>query len=471
MKNKKKRQQLELQIESIGFEGKSIARHDGKVYFVEGGIPGDTVVAETRRKRRRYTEAVIHELIEPSEARVEPVCSHFGTCGGCKWQHLRYEDQLRWKTQNVRDAFERLGGIEPQELRETIGCSSQYNYRNKMEFTFGDKRWLTEQEIQSDEEIERDFALGMHIPGRFDRILDLRECHLLHKDTMPILELLRSKALELGLRPFTTKTHTGFLRNIVFRTSRTGEMMCILITTSPQNDDQRQYIEYAHTVCIENGGTTFMHAISNSKSSVAQGEIVFTDGSKTIKETLCNVDFTISPFSFFQTNPAQAEVLFSTALDLANLQREHIVWDLYCGAGTITLIAAQRVDKIFGIEISASSIRDAHENAKVNNVDNAEFFEADMRHAAKGELLKDLPAPDVIIVDPPRAGMHPDVTEKLLEIGAKKIIYISCNPATQARDCAVLHRDYDVELVQPVDMFPNTWHIESIALLKRRETL
>lgn len=468
MKNKKKRQQLELEIEAIGFEGKSIARHDGKVFFVEGGIPGDTVIAETRRKRRRYTEAVIAELLTPSPDRTEPLCSHFGTCGGCKWQHLQYEKQLEWKTQNVRDAFTRLGGIEPETLHNTVGCGVQFHYRNKMEFTYGDKRWLTEAEIASEDEIQRDFALGMHIPGRFDRILDLKECHLMHQDPAPILDSLRERALRDKLKAFSTRTHEGFLRNIVFRTTRAGEMMCILITTSPQTDAEQSYVTFAEEVCLQHGASTFMHAVSNSKSSVAQGEIVYTHGSEYITETLCGVDYTISPFSFFQTNPAQAEVLFTKALDLADLKKDHVVWDLYCGAGTITLIAAQRVDRVYGIEVSSSSIKDAHANAARNNIENATFFEADMLKAAKGELLAELPAPDVIIVDPPRAGMHPDVTEKLLDIGAKTIVYISCNPATQARDCAVLHRDYDVKEVQPVDMFPNTWHIESIALLQKR---
>lgn len=473
MKKSREREYVELTIESIGFEGKAIARREGIVHFVDGGVPGDTVRAEIRKKKKKHVEARVAEILEPSPLRVQPLCTYFGDCGGCKWQHLAYEEQVRSKNQHVRDAFERLGKVPYGLMEPTLPCENSYWYRNKMEFSFGNSRWLTDAEIASGVEYDRDFALGLHVPGRFDKVLDVQQCFLQSDISNHIVNAVRMAAKERNVVPFETRMHTGFLRNLVVRTaSATGEIMVILVTSPPLLDEEHDMVRWLAETFTEQFRevTTVVHAISTSKASVAGGEPHVLKGDGAITEELLGVKFRISPFSFFQTNTRQAERLFRTALDYAQIQPDHVVWDLYCGAGSIALCAASSARRVIGIEVVESSVADARANAANNGINNVDFYLEDMQKAAAGDLLSQLPAPDVVIVDPPRAGLHPDVVQKLMDIAAPVIVYVSCNPTTQARDCALLAEMYDVEKIMPVDMFPQTYHIESVARLVKKGT-
>lgn len=471
MKKNREREYAELTIESIGFEGKAIARREGIVHFVDGGVPGDTVRAELRKRKRKHVEARVVDILHPSPMRTQPVCPYFQDCGGCRWQHLAYSEQVQWKKRHVQDALERLGKVEYGLLEETLPCEQEYWYRNKMEFSFSNARWLTDIEIASGVEYDRDFALGLHVPGRFDKVIDIQECFLQSELSNHILNAVRAAAKQRHLTAFETRMHTGFLRNLVIRTSRaTGEIMVILVSSPPVLDEEEDMVQWLSTEFPMQfpNVTTVIHAVTTSKATIATGEPRTLVGSGTITEEILGVRFTISPFSFFQTNTAQAEKLFTIALDYADIQPNHIVWDLYCGAGSITLCAAQRARRVIGIEVVESSVADARSNADNNDIANVDFYLEDMHKTAAQTLLSELPSPDVVIVDPPRAGLHPDVVQKLLQIHAPTLIYVSCNPATQARDCALLAEKYAIEKVKPVDMFPQTYHIESVARLVRR---
>lgn len=462
---------LELRIESIGFEGKAIARHDGLVYFVDGGVPGDHVLAEVRKKKKSYAEARILELLEPSPARETPRCRYFGTCGGCKWQHLTYAEQCAWKKQNVQDTFERLGKVAYTTLHDTLPAGTQFYYRNKMEFSFGDSRWLMNDERTQSDIPNKNFALGLHVPGRFDKVLDVEECFLQSEISSRMVNGVRKAALERGVSVYQTRTHEGFLRNLVVRNSTaTGEQMVILVTSpSHEKADEKMLTWFQHDfITMFPEVSTAIHAVTTSKAAVAGGETRTVHGTGVISETILGVQYRISPFSFFQTNTRQAEQLFRIALDYAGDIADKTVWDLYCGTGSITLAAARSAKFVVGIEIAESSILDARANALANGIANVEFVIEDMQKAVKKQILSRLPAPDVIIVDPPRAGLHQDVVANLLEIEAPRIVYVSCNPATQARDCALLAAKYTIEEVQPVDMFPHTYHIESVVRLERK---
>ena len=464
------REVLDLHIDSIGFEGKAVARHDDMVCFVEGAVPGDKVQVEVIRKKRRFKEARTIAIHEASPFRVEPRCSHFGECGGCRWQHLDYNEQVRWKGIHVRDAFQRIGKIEIGELLPALPAENQYYYRNKMEFSFGDSRWLTADQIAGGEEFDRSFALGLHVPGRYDKILDVDRCYLQSELSNAILTRVREQALAFDAKPFSTKTHEGFLRNLVVRHAQNAQQtMLILVTSAPESTGDQKLLQWFDRELPGEfpAVTTTIHALNTSKSSVAVGEPRIMHGEGFITETLLGVHFRISPFSFFQTNTRQAERLFSIALEYASPTGDQRIWDLYCGAGSISLCAAQRAAHVTGIELNKTAIEDARANAMRNNINNVTFIADDMKNAA-ADLLARSERPDTIIVDPPRAGMHPDVVKALPEFGADTIVYVSCNPTTQARDCAILDEHYQIERMQPVDMFPNTYHIESVARLVRR---
>lgn len=471
MRQNKPREYAEVTIDSIGFEGKAIGRVDGMVYFVDGAVAGDVVRAEIRKKKKNYVEAKVSEILVPSPLRTTPVCRYFGVCGGCKWQDLAYSEQIAWKKRNVQDAFERLGKIPFGKLHDTLPCESQFYYRNKMEFSFGDSRWLTDAEIQSGEEIRRDFALGLHVPARFDKVLDVEECFLQSQTSSMIVNSVRQAALEFGTQVYQTRSHEGFLRNLVIRNSRaSGEIMVILVTSPLASDADTQFLHWftAELPSLFREVATTIHAITTAKNTVAGGEPHILSGSGFITETILGVNFRISPFSFFQTNTNQAENLFSIALKYADIQPNQIVWDLYCGTGSISLCAAQKAKEVIGLELVESSILDARHNAELNGIENVSFFVENIEKAVASEIFTRLPKPDVIIIDPPRAGLHPAVAQKLPEFGAPVIVYVSCNPATQARDCALLSEFYDVVELQPVDMFPNTYHIETVAKLVRK---
>ncbi len=462
---------MELTIESIGFEGKAVARRDGLVYFVQGAVPGDRVVAELRKKKRRHREAVVSHVLEASEHRRDPACSYFGDCGGCRWQHLDYAEQVAWKKRHVQDAFQRLAKIEFGELHPTVAASSPFWYRNKMEFSFAASRWLTQAEIASGLDLPKDFALGLHAPGRFDKVIDIEKCWLQSELSNRILNSVRAAALQYHTSPYNTRSQSGFLRNLVVRHAiATKETMVILVTSPSQSDADENLRRWFATQFVADFPelTTAIHAVTDSKATIAVGEPEIIYGPGYISETLLGVSFRISPFSFFQTNTLQAERLFSIAIEFAGLSADDKVWDLYCGAGSIALSVARNAAEVIGIELSESAIADARANAERNGISNVRFVSADVKNAAASSLLADAQRPDIIFVDPPRAGMHPDVVKRLPDFGAAKIVYISCNPTTQARDCALLDSHYRVQRIQPVDMFPNTYHIESVALLERR---
>ncbi|HYF02086.1 MAG TPA: 23S rRNA (uracil(1939)-C(5))-methyltransferase RlmD [Patescibacteria group bacterium] len=471
-KRNRKYEAVELEVEAIGFEGVAIARKEGVVHFVKGALPGDVVRAQVMKKKKSYVETKLEDVLKPSEHRVEPLCPYFGTCGGCSWQHLAYTQQLMWKQRHVIDAFERIGKIPYGEILPTAPSPREYYYRNKMEFSFGRYRWLMESEIASGVEFDKNFALGLHVPGFHDKVLDIEQCFIHQPVGNKILNDVKAASKHYGCEAYEYRNHTGFLRNLVIRTSRaTGEIMVILVTAPPQSEMEVAFVEWFETefLKITPEATTVIHAVSHSKSSVAIGEPRLLKGEPFMIEEALGVKYRISPFSFFQTNSYQLEHFLKTILDYADIDENQVVWDLYCGTGSITLPAAKRAKKVYGIEMSESSIRDARVNMELNGITNVEFFCEDLHAKETPALLNTLEKPDVLIIDPPRAGMHKNLAEHLLEIAAPHVVYVSCNPSTQARDCEILHQKYDVVKIQPVDMFPHTFHIESVAVLKLRD--
>ncbi len=462
---------VELEIEAIGSQGISIARKEGLVYFVKGAVPGDKVIAQVRRKRKNHVECVLSDLLNPSSLRAEPKCDYFGVCGGCSWQHFNYNEQLKWKKQQVEDAFIRIAKIPFELIEETLASPEVYNYRNKMEFSFGNSRWLTTEEIESEQEIQnRDFALGLHIPGRFDKVLDVKECHIQNSLGNEILTTIRNKAIELGVSAYNSRSHEGFLRNLIIRTSDAyNEIMVILITNKIGTDNESDFIKWYDDEFVKNNNrlSVIGRSINDTRSPVASEKPLILKGNNFITEKILGIDFRISPYSFFQTNSKQLNNFIAEIISGAGIQPENTVWDLYCGTGSITLPASRKCKQITGIEIFESSVADAKNNAKQNEIDNADFICADLHDKKIPVLLHTLEKPDVIIIDPPRAGIHANLLNHLLEVEAPRIVYVSCNPATQARDCAILSEKYYVKSLKPVDMFPHTSHIESIAVLEK----
>jgi 23S rRNA (uracil1939-C5)-methyltransferase len=469
-KQRKINELLELEIESIGFEGISVARKDDMVYFVKGGIPGDKVSARLLFRRNRFIESMVENIITPSEFRVEPKCKHFGACGGCSWQNLDYNEQLKWKRQHVIDSFKRIGKIPVGEFLPTLESPMPYNYRNKMEFGFGPSRWLTKNEVNNEEDIEnKHFALGLHIPGRWDKVIDVEDCHLVSPIASRILEVLRNTAIRLGVKAYHTKLQTGFLRDLAFRNSlATQEIMLTLLTTETKCDEDEQFLDWFENELpkLFPEITTLVHAINDTIKPIAIGTPRVIKGNGYITEEILGLQYRISPFSFFQTNSYQLDRFIGLILDFAEIKNESIIWDLYCGTGSITLPAAKLAKQIYGIEFVESSIADAKANAAINNITNAEFHCLDLHSKDAPAMLQSLPKPDIIILDPPRAGMQKNLVQNILEIAPKRIVYVSCNPATQARDCEIFSQKYIIEKVQPVDMFPQTYHVESVAFLR-----
>ena len=466
----RKGDEIVITADAAAFKNGCVGRHEGMAVFLSGCVPGDQVRAVVSKKRKSHAEARVQEILSPGEDRIEPRCFYFGDCGGCKWQDLDYAAQLRWKRQHVADSFERIGKLEGVEIRETIGCDSPFFYRNKMEFSFGTSRWLTEKEILSGEEYRKDFAVGLHAPGRFDKVIDVHECFLQSPESNRILNATRTFVLAHNLPAYTTRTHEGMLRNLVVRTSRaTNEIMVVLITADDMPDLIQEYTQHLLEAVPE--VTTLIHGINRKKAQIAFSEEQHVlHGPGTITERIAGNDFTISPFSFFQTNTGQGEKLYEETLLAAELDSSQVVWDLYCGTGTITLAAAGRSKTALGVELNEGAVKDARLSAEKNDISNVQFVSGDLkdviRDLEEGKLEAE--RPDVVIVDPPRAGMHEDVVRTLLRFGPERISYVSCNPTTQARDCSILSEDYTVEYVQPVDMFPQTYHIETVARLVRK---
>jgi 23S rRNA (uracil1939-C5)-methyltransferase len=471
----KRGEELELTVESAAFEGKSVSRVEGLVLFVRGAVPGDRVRVRVTSAKKSFAEADVVAMLAPSPLRVAPRCRYFGTCGGCTWQQVDYAAQLQFKRQHVVDALERIGGFRGVTVHPTLGSDRIYGYRNKMEFSFGD-RWLpaetwSQVREQSAESSGDRFALGLHLRDRFNKILDLEECWLPSDEAARIVNVTRTFCIERGLTAYSTWTHTGYLRNLVVRRSeRSGEVMVNIVTSDDRPDVVRALWERLSGELP--GITTLVNNITQRKSQVALGEreiVVFGPG--TITERIGKRTYRISANSFFQTNSAQAEKLYDTARTLAGFSKDDLVFDLYSGTGTIALHIADDVRSVVGIESAAPAVEDARQNAATNSVDNCTFLLGDLKDTLtrEREELARFGPPDVVIVDPPRSGMHGAVIDQLRSLAPRRIVYVSCNPATQARDLKLLcdHNLFRLEDVQPVDMFPHTFHIESVASISR----
>ena len=462
---------LTLSTDTIAFEGKAVARReDGYVVFVEGALAGEKVEAEIYKAKGKFAEARLVNILVPSLDRRDPICPDFGTCGGCALLHMNYDAQIHWKNRQVTEIFERIGKITNPPVRDTIGnANREYHYRNKMEFSFSEERWLTAEEIGSESALDR-FALGLHVKGRYDRVIDTKQCFIAHEAVNRVLALTRAFARKNNLRVYDPdKCPEGILRFLVIRNSHsTGEMMVNFVTSHYEEILMKEYADLLHKEIPE--VSTVICNVNSKRAQVAQGEKEYViTGSGIITDMIGDAKYQISANSFFQTNTVQAETLYEVAREFADLTPDDILWDLYCGAGTITLFVAPHVKFALGIELAESSIRDAHENARRNQVPNVDFVASDLRKAlVSPELLSHYPRPDILMIDPPRSGMHPDVIREILELAPERISYISCNPATQARDIELLSEKYELLALQPVDMFPQTWHIECVAKLRRK---
>jgi 23S rRNA (uracil1939-C5)-methyltransferase len=456
-----------LTMEGLSGEGKAVARKDGMVYFVEGAVPGDVVQARIWKLKKNFAEAKAMAILEPSPSRVEPRCIHFGACGGCKWQNYAYAAQLAQKRTIVAEALHRIGGFADPPVRETIGCAEPWYYRNKMEFTFATSRWLTEEEMQRKEEIPAELALGLHVPKRYDKVVDIEECWLQSELSNGILRTVREVAKVWGLSVYSTETHTGYLRHLVIREAKhTGEVMVNLVTSS---DWPEAMTNLANLLVKQFPAiTTVVNNVTSRKSMVALGETeTVYAGPGFIQERLGDFTFHISANSFFQTNTLQAEQLYNVVKDYAAVGAGDVLYDLYSGTGTIALYLSRDAERVIGIESVESSIRDAERNAELNRVINCYFLKGDLkdRLTTEREWLTEHPKPSVIVTDPPRNGMHEKVVEQIMRLKPARIVYVSCNPSTQARDAKLLAEGgYVLEKVQPVDMFPHTDHIETVAL-------
>jgi 23S rRNA (uracil1939-C5)-methyltransferase len=451
-------------ITDYAAEGKSLVRHDGKVVFVSGAIPGDKVNIQIGKSKKDWAEGRAIKIVEPSPDRLDPFCKHFGTCGGCKWQMLPYEKQLQFKQQEAEQNLKRIGKLEIPEILPIIGSEKITQYRNKLEFTFSNKRFLTNEEINTDAALIQQNALGYHAPRIFDKIINITECHLLDDVNNSIRNTIRSFAEEKGFEFYDIRNHTGWLRNIIIRYTTTGELMVNLCLNHDTESDRVALLDYL--LIKVPSITTLLYTINPKwNDSIYDLTPVVYFGKGYVEEKLGDWKFIISPKSFFQTNTKQAENLYSVTKDFAGLTGNEIVYDLYCGTGSIGIFVSDKAKKVVGVELIEDAIEDAKKNAALNNINHADFFVGDVIKICNDDFFAKHGKPDVVITDPPRAGMHEKLVLKLLEMQAPKIVYVSCNTATQARDLALLSEKYEVKKMQAVDMFPHTHHIECVVLL------
>lgn len=456
-----------LLITEVAAEGKAIARLEGQVVFVSDCIPGDVVDVQVTRKRKRYMEGFPVHYHTYSPKRTTPFCSHFGVCGGCKWQQLPYPDQLEAKQKWVSDSLERIGKVEGSHILPIMGSELLTGYRNKLEFTFSHSRWLTDEEIRSAAEFTERRALGFHIPGRFDKVLDINHCYLQPEPSNAIRNFVRTAAMERNLPFFDIVNKAGFLRNVTVRNNLAGDVMVIF---SFFRDDPEAIAALLGSVKQAFPRITSLAYVINGKANdtIQDLDIQVFHGNDHLIERMEDLQFRISPKSFFQTNTTQALNLYRTVRDWATLEGGETVYDLYTGTGTIALFLARHCARVVGLEYVPEAIEDAILNADLNGIRNADFFAGDIRLLLTPEFMEAHGRPDVIITDPPRTGMHEDVVKAILTARPRRIVYVSCNPATQARDLAILSEQYNVERCQPVDMFPYTHHVENVALLTIR---
>lgn len=457
-----------IRIESVAAEGKALTRleqEDGSriVVFVPNCVPGDLVDLQVTRKKHSFMEAQVVRLIEPSPVRCEAVCPHFGVCGGCKWQILPYEEQLRYKTQQVTDCMTRLAKIEIPEVQPCLGSAKTYEYRNKLEFTFSDRRWMTADELRTGIPFEP--GVGFHIPGSFDKVLQIHECHLMNPINDRIRLFIRDYALEHGLTFYNEHSHTGQLRTMMLRSNHADQLMLVL--SFGEEGDYTELLEAIHQAFPE---IISLQYVINTKynDTIGDLDIQVYFGADHIVETMENLHFKVGPKSFYQTNTDQAYELYKVARDFAGLIGNELVYDLYTGTGTIAQFVSSKARQVVGIEYVPEAIADAKINADFNGISNCLFYAGDMKKVLDDAFVARHGRPDVIITDPPRAGMDPEVVQVIMNAAPDRIVYVSCNPATQARDLALLDPMYRVERIQPVDMFPHTQHVENVVLLTKR---
>jgi 23S rRNA (uracil1939-C5)-methyltransferase len=452
-----------LRIERIATEGKCITHYEGKVVFVQKVAPGDLVDVRVTKGRSAFMEGEAITFHEYSKDRVEPFCSHFGTCGGCKWQHINYDLQKTYKRQQVLDQFTRIAKVPIPEILPILGSERTQYYRNKLDFTFSNNRWLTKEEIDSGEAFERS-ALGFHIPKMFDKIVDIEHCYLQGNISNEIRNSLRDFALQEKLSFFDLRKQDGLLRNLIIRTSSTGEIMVIVQFGEDDPEGIQKVMAFLKDKFPSLDSLLYIVNLKKNETFHDQEVITFY-GNDFIMEEMEGLKFRIGPKSFYQTNSEQAYELYKVARDFAELNGDQVVYDLYTGTGTIANFVAKMARQVIGIEYVEAAIADAEINSKINGLNNTEFYAGDMKDILKEEFFHNHPKPDVVITDPPRAGMHEDVVNMLLKLEAPKIVYVSCNPATQARDIALLAEKYRVDKIQPVDMFPQTYHVENVVRL------
>ena len=457
-------------ISDVAAEGKALAKVNDLVVFVPYVVPGDVVDLQVKRKKNHYAEAVAVKFYEKSPLRVEPFCQHYGVCGGCKWQCLSYEEQIKYKQKQVFDNLTRIGKIELPEFMPILGSKKTVFYRNKLEFTFSNKRWLTEDEVKQDVKYEQMNAVGFHIPGAFDKVLAIDKCWLQDDISNRIRNAIRDYAYEHDYAFFNLRTQEGMLRNMMVRTSSTGELMVLLqckITNEGELAKMKELLQYVADSFPEI--TSLLYVINNKcNDTIGDLDVEVFKGKDHIFEVMENLRFKIGPKSFYQTNSEQAYELYKVARTFAGLIGEELVYDLYTGTGTIANFVARQAKKVVGIEYVPEAIEDAKVNSEINGITNTLFYAGDMKDILTQDFINEHGRPDVIITDPPRAGMHNDVIDVILFAEPKRIVYVSCNPATQARDLQLLDVKYKVTAVQPVDMFPHTHHVENVVLLEKR---
>jgi 23S rRNA (uracil1939-C5)-methyltransferase len=455
---------VELWVEKLAFGGEGIARINGFVVFIKGAVPGDRILAKIVKKRKGYANAVIFEIIDPSPERKNASCPYSGYCGGCNYQHLEYEHQLKYKREQVIDSINRIGALRDIKVNEVIPSDNIFEYRNKMEFSFSDRRWILPEEYNDDEKNDG-FALGLHVPGTFYKVIDIDACLLQHKTGNAILKSVKQYVEETKVPVYGLKSHKGFWRFLTLRYSEAFDQWMVNIVTSDNGYDlikplaERLHIQFDNIATVINN-------ISRKKAAIALGEeeeIITGEGY--IKENIGPYIFRISANSFFQTNTSGAEKLYEKVIEFAELDKSERVIDLYCGTGTIAVYLSKYAREIVGMEISENAVSDARLNCRLNNISNCSFIHGDIKDTISSLTFE----PDVLIIDPPRTGMHKDVIGQIINMGIKKIVYVSCNPATMARDLGILAGKYEVSEIQPVDMFPHTYHIESVAKLVRKK--
>ncbi|MDC6351776.1 23S rRNA (uracil(1939)-C(5))-methyltransferase RlmD [Zeaxanthinibacter sp. PT1] len=472
MRKKKVRKTFEkLHVDRAGSKGKAIAKApDGKVIFISNAVPGDVADIQTTKKRKSYYEGVATHFHSLSERRTTPECKHFGVCGGCKWQHMGYEHQLEFKQNEVKENLLRIGHLALPEVEPILGSEKQYFYRNKMEFSFSDSRWLTPSEISGDQEITDKNALGFHIPGMWDKILDIEKCHLQPDPSNAIRLEVKDFSEKNGLSFFNPRKQVGMLRTLMIRTSSTGEVMVLIQFYEDEQPKRELLLKHIEATFPE--VTSLLYVINQkANDTLYDQDVICFSGRDHIFEEMEGLRFKINAKSFYQTNSEQAYELYKVARNFADLKGNELVYDLYTGTGTIAQFVAKKAKHVVGIEAVPDAIEAAKANAKDNGITNTSFFAGDMRKIFNKEFIAKNGQPDVIITDPPREGMHPAVVEQILSIHPQRIVYVSCNSATQARDLALLKGYYDITKVQAVDMFPQTHHVENVVLLEKKQSL